>query len=244
MKQTSPVPMQSPAAIPELPFTLCSICDHMLLGAVQMGEPSEPRTARITPCVSTRFPAPLDEKLLNTTAGAASFGCRRITTGVLITCTKSGYSRSGRTLRLWVVSSGPRGVVKGHHQARSGGSKEPCGMKMQAGSAGSDAAVLHLGIAIRQRRLLVHASQQAHCQDRELPPPQPAPPPTCRQGGEQAAGRQAAGRPPENNPESRRFMTGASGLACNAVPEQAFEQAVLVSAEPSAEPASAHVENG
>src|SRR6266478_5268395 len=127
--------MQSPAAMPELPFTLCSMCDHMLLGAVQMGAPSEPRIARITPCVSTRFPAPPCEKVLNTTAGSASLACRRITTGVLMTCTKSGYSRSARTLRLWVVSSGPSGVVKGHHHACSGGSNEPCGMKMQAGSA-------------------------------------------------------------------------------------------------------------
>src|SRR5437762_7175762 len=100
MKQSSPVPMQSPAAIPALPFTLCSMCDHMRLGAVQIAEPSEPRTARITPCVSTRVPAPPSEKVLNTTAGSASFGCKRITTGVLMTCTKSGYSRSARTLRL------------------------------------------------------------------------------------------------------------------------------------------------
>jgi hypothetical protein len=33
------------------------------------------------------------------------------------------------------ISSGPSGVANGHHQARSGGSKAPWGMKMQAGSA-------------------------------------------------------------------------------------------------------------
>ena len=89
MKQTSPVPMQSPAAIPELPLTLSSMWFHMSNGADHKGDPSEPRTARNTPWTSSISepcsPVARSGNVLNTTAGSASFGCSRITTGVLIT---------------------------------------------------------------------------------------------------------------------------------------------------------------
>src|SRR6266850_863221 len=142
MKHTSPVPMQSPAAMPESALTLRSMWLHMSLGAVQMGVPSEPRMARITPCVSARFPPCVSGNELNTTTGAGSLGCSRITTGVLITWTWSGYSRSARNESAGETASGPSGVFHGHHHACSGGSNDPCGMKMQAGSA-----CLHCGLA-------------------------------------------------------------------------------------------------
>jgi hypothetical protein len=53
MKQTSPVPRQSPAAIEALPSTLSSWWFTKSAGAVQRGEPSRPLMARITPWLST-----------------------------------------------------------------------------------------------------------------------------------------------------------------------------------------------
>src|SRR5437868_13719395 len=101
--------------------------------------------ARITPSISTLADCAVNsEKALNTTAGSGSFGCSRITTGVDITCAKSGNCTSGRALPFHFGSSGPCGVGNGHHQACTGGSKAPCGMKMQAGSA-----ALHCGTAGR-----------------------------------------------------------------------------------------------
>src|SRR5438876_8877012 len=144
MKQTSPVPMQSPAAIPELPLTLISMWVHMSKGADHKGDPSEPRTARMTPCTSNIsppfVPGGRPENVLKTTAGSVSLGCSRITTGVLITSLWSGYSTlSGVSIE---GASGPSGVGHGHHQACSGGSHEPCGMKMQAGSGCLHCAVV------------------------------------------------------------------------------------------------------
>src|SRR6266478_1178603 len=55
---------------------------------------------------------------------------------------RSGTSSGGAAL-------GPCGVGQGHHHACSGGSKAPCGMKMQAGSA-----CLHWALAGRHWPLL------------------------------------------------------------------------------------------
>src|SRR5438067_7216488 len=146
MKQTCPSPLQSPAAMDALPSTapITLMAFQKSFGALQMGEPSEPRIARITPRDSTVPPVPSSAKELKTTAGSVSAAWRRMTMGVDITSTKSGNSRSLRTL-FPTGSSGPRAEVKGHHQACSGGSKAPCGMKMQVGSAG-----LHCATAGRQ----------------------------------------------------------------------------------------------
>ena len=122
--------MQSPAAMPELPLMLRSMWFHMSFGADQIAVPSEPRTARITPCTSTNW-LPLApvccEKVLKMTAGEASVALRRITTGVLITWTKSGYSRSERVRLLPAGASGPSAVGNGHHHSWAGCSKAPCG---------------------------------------------------------------------------------------------------------------------
>ena len=123
------------------PMTLMAF--QKSFGALQSGEPSDPRMARITPRVSKTPPLPSGAKELKTTAGSVSPGWRRMTTGVDITSLKSGYSRSGRAEVIF-GSSGPSGERNGHHQACSGGSNAPCGTKMQAGSAG-----LHCGTAGR-----------------------------------------------------------------------------------------------
>src|SRR5712692_2099788 len=150
-KQTCPSPLQSPAAMDAFPSTapITLMAFQKSFGALQLGEPSEPRMARITPRVSTVPPLPFSgANELKATAGSASPGCRRMTTGVDITSTKSGYSRSLRIRPLNFGSSGPSGEVNGHHQACAGGSKAPWGMKMQVGSAG-----LHCGTEGRQSPL-------------------------------------------------------------------------------------------
>ena len=137
-KQTCPSPLQSPAAIDEFPSTapMTFMAFQKSFGALQIDDASAPRIARMTPRDSTVPPLPFPPvKELKTTAGAGSFGCSRITTGVDITSTKSGYSRSPRTEEM-TGSSGPSGEPNGHHQSCTGGSNAPCGMKMQDGSAG------------------------------------------------------------------------------------------------------------
>src|SRR2546423_4671658 len=146
-KQTCPSPLQSPAAMEAFPSTapITLMAFQKSFGALHRGEPSDPRMARITPrASSTPWLSFSLAKELKTTAGSVSPGCKRMTMGVDITSLKSGYSRSGRS-ELITGSSGPFGEVNGHHQACSGGSNAPCGMKMQAGSAG-----LHCGTAGRQ----------------------------------------------------------------------------------------------
>src|SRR5476651_1353087 len=85
MKQASPVPMQSPAAMLELAFTLWSRWLRTSAGALQIGEPSDPWIARITPCDSRNWPPSLlfALKVLKTTAGSVSAAWSRMTTGVL-----------------------------------------------------------------------------------------------------------------------------------------------------------------
>src|SRR4051812_23466164 len=142
-RQSVPSPLQSPAAIDEFASMMCSKLGKSF-GAVQMADPSEPRMARMIPAVSSAVSFELAvklEKVLKTMAGSGSSLCNRITTGVDITSLKSRKRTSLRTLPPMAGSSGPRGDSKGHHQACTGGSKAPCGMKMQAGSAGLHCAV-------------------------------------------------------------------------------------------------------
>src|SRR5712671_707619 len=153
-KQTCPSPLQSPAAMDAFPSTapMTLMAFQKSFGALHSAVPSEPRMARITPRVSTVPPPPFSgANELNTTAGSVSLACKRITTGVDITSTKSGYSRSFRGL-LRTGSSGPSAETNGHHQACSGGSKAPCGTKMQAGSAGLHCATAGKHLPLAQKK--------------------------------------------------------------------------------------------
>src|SRR5712692_3888269 len=236
-KQTCPSPLQSPAAMDAFPSTapITLMAFQKSFGALQMGEPSEPRMARITPRVSTVPPLPFSgAAVLKKTEGSASPGSQRRgerpPPGVLGRLEGAVRDEdAGRVGRL-ALRDGGQALAVGAEEARRAGDvlalagdgpgvRDATRPVRLADAAASSAVRIALALrghdaAIAARAVLVPAPLAApheRCRHEQPEDPPRHPAPSARpygrrtRGGDGPPGRQPPGRRPRETSVESRI---------------------------------------